>query len=286
MNRWRENLISTSRGNFEVFVKGEGEPLCVTHHYSEFNETGDYFAETFTKTHRVYLVNLRETGNSEKALDPYQLSMLETIFDLEAIREALGLDQWGFAGHSTGGMLGIIYGIYFSSRLRYNIIVGASAREYFTFSSECIYNSNHPQFTRMQELNESLKRSGLSAEARKELSIERTKMSLFEPERYSELFRLNITKKMSATRLNYFNRELQIYDVTKKLKLITSPTLIMCGKYDVQCPLPYSLEMKELIPNSKLIIFNESNHYPFLEESKLFSKEFDLFLEEQFTRFN
>ncbi|MBJ8056075.1 alpha/beta hydrolase [Bacillus cereus] len=286
MHRWRENLISTSRGNFEVFVKGEGEPLCVTHHYSEFNETGDYFAETFTKTHRVYLVNLRETGNSEKALVPYQLSMLETIFDLEAIRETLGLAQWGFAGHSTGGMLGIIYGIYFSNSLRYNIIVGASAREYFTFSSECIYNSNHPQFTRMQELNEALKSSDLSAEVRKELSIERTKMSLFEPKRYSELFRLNITKKMSAVRLNYFNRELQIYDVTKKLKLITSPTLIMCGKYDVQCPLPYSLEMKELIPNSKLIIFNESNHYPFLEESKLFSKEFDLFIEEQFTRFN
>ncbi|KAB2391112.1 MULTISPECIES: alpha/beta fold hydrolase [Bacillus cereus group] len=286
MNRWRKNLISTSRGNFEVFVKGKGEPLCVTHHYSEFNETGDYFAETFTKTHRVYLVNLRETGNSEKALEPYQLSMLETIFDLEAIREALGLDQWGFAGHSTGGMLGIIYGIYFSNSLRYNIIVGASAREYLTFSSECIYNSDHPRFTRMQELNESLKRSDLSAEARKELSIERTKMSLFEPKRYSELFKLNITKKMSAARLNYFSRELQIYDVTKKLKLITSPTLIMCGKYDVQCPLPYSLEMKELIPNSKLVIFNESNHYPFLEESKLFSKELDLFLEEQLTRFN
>lgn len=258
----------------------------MTHHYSEFNETGDYFAEIFTKTHRVYLVNLRETGNSEKALEPYQLSMLETIFDLEAIREALGLDQWGFAGHSTGGMLGIIYGIYFSNSLRYNIIVGASAREYLTFSSECIYNSDHPQFTRMQELNESLKRSDLSAEARKELSIERTKMSLFEPKRYSELFKLNITKKMSAARLNYFSRELQIYDVTKKLKLITSPTLIMCGKYDVQCPLPYSLEMKELIPNSKLVIFNESNHYPFLEESKLFNKELDLFLEEQFTRFN
>ncbi|MEI3894640.1 MULTISPECIES: alpha/beta fold hydrolase [unclassified Bacillus (in: firmicutes)] len=172
MNRWRENLISTSHGNFEVFVKGEGEPLCVTHHYSEFNETGDYFAETFTKTHRVYLVNLRETGNSEKALESYQLSMLETIFDLEAIREALNLDQWGFAGHSTGGMLGIIYGIYFSSSLRYNVIVSASAREYFTFSSECIYNSNHPQFTRMQELNEVLKRSDLSAKARTELSIE------------------------------------------------------------------------------------------------------------------
>ncbi|MBM7584488.1 hypothetical protein JOC86_001025 [Bacillus pakistanensis] len=48
-------------------------------HYSEFNETDDYFAEAFTKTHRVYLVSLKEMGNSEKAFRPYQLSMLETI---------------------------------------------------------------------------------------------------------------------------------------------------------------------------------------------------------------
>lgn len=66
----------------------------------QFNETGDYFAETFTKTHKVYLVNLREAGNSAKAVEPYQLSMLETIFDLEAVREELGFEKWGFAGHS------------------------------------------------------------------------------------------------------------------------------------------------------------------------------------------
>ncbi len=41
MNRWINHLLSTNRGTFEIFVKGEGEPLCVTHLYSEFNETGD-----------------------------------------------------------------------------------------------------------------------------------------------------------------------------------------------------------------------------------------------------
>lgn len=66
MNSWDRILLNTSRGTFEIFVKGEGEPLCVTHHYSEFNETGDYFAETFTNSHKVYLVNLREAGKSEK----------------------------------------------------------------------------------------------------------------------------------------------------------------------------------------------------------------------------
>jgi len=281
MTHWSRNLISTARGNFEVFVKGEGDPLCVTHHYSEFNETGDYFAETFTKTNKVFLVNLRETGSSEKALESYQLSMLETVFDLESIRESLGFKRWGFAGHSTGGMLGIIYGIYFSCSLSYNIIVGAAAREYMTFSTDCIYNGNHPQYNRMQELNETLKRADLPQEIRKELAIERTKMSLHDSNRYPEMFSLNITKKMSGIRMNYFNRELQIYDVTRKLKFITSPTLILCGKHDVQCPLQYSVEMNELIPHSKLVVFYESNHYPFLEEKELFNKEIEFFLQEQ-----
>ncbi|MGE8207207.1 alpha/beta fold hydrolase [Heyndrickxia sp. NPDC080065] len=278
MNKWNKKLLSTSRGSFEIFIKGEGEPLCVTHHYSEFNETGDYFAETFIKTNKVFLVNLREAGYSEKALEPFQLSMLETVYDLEAIREALGFDQWGFAGHSTGGMLGIIYGIYFSNNLKFNVIVGAAARDYMTLSPECIYNSEHPQFNRMQELIEALKRSDISNEQRNTLSIERTKLSLFQPERYQELFTLNIRKKMSAIRLNYFSRELQIYDVTKKLPFISVPTLIMCGKHDVQCPLSYSIEMNELVPNSKLIIFHNSNHYPFLEEANLFMEEFKFFL--------
>ncbi|MGM0903163.1 MAG: alpha/beta fold hydrolase [Bacillota bacterium] len=280
MDKWKRRVVTTSRGEFEIFIKGNGNPLCVTHHYSEFNETGDYFADTYTSSHQVYLVNLREAGQSAIAMEHYQLSMLETIFDLEAIRVALGFNRWGYAGHSTGGMLGLIYGIYFSNSLSFNIVVGAAAREYASFSSDCIYNRNHPQFTKMQDLIEELKRPDISNEARKALAIERTKLSLFEPQRYSELFSDNRSKKMSAIRLNFFNRELQIFDVSKKLKLITTPTLIICGKYDVQCPLLYSLELREEIPNSKLIIFSESNHYPFLEEKEKFLKEFRLFVSE------
>ncbi|WP_139892833.1 alpha/beta fold hydrolase [Bacillus sp. D386] len=280
MGNWERNLLKTSRGVFEIFVKGEGEQLCVTHHYAEFNQTGDYFAETFTKTNKVFLINLREAGNSEKAQEPYQLSFLETIFDIEAIREELGFNKWGFSGHSTGGMLGIIYGIYFSKSLTFNVIVGAAAREYITFSKDCIYNPKHSQFTRMQELNETLKRSGISSEKRKELKIERTKLSLFDPEKYDELFCLNISKGMSAIRMDFFSRELQVYDVTKKLEFISTPTLIICGRNDVQCPVLYSIEMEEGIPNSKLVIFEKSNHYPFLEEAQQFIEEYNLFIKE------
>ncbi|MFD2925629.1 alpha/beta fold hydrolase [Halobacillus naozhouensis] len=171
--------------------------MCVTHLYSEFNQTGDYFAEAFTRTHKVFLVNLRDTGHSEKAKEPYQLSMLEAIFDLEAIREELGFNKWDFAGHSTGGML-VIYGIYYPEFLNFNVIVGAAAREYMTFSRDCIYNSEHPKFNRMQELNEAWKRKDLQQEKRSELKVERTKLSLFAPEKYNELFSLNIHIGLSA----------------------------------------------------------------------------------------
>lgn len=280
MGKWERKLLHTTSGVFELFIKGQGAPLCVTHHYSEFNQTGDYFAESFTRTNQVFLINLREAGQSEKANEPYQLSMLESIFDLEAIRKALGFLQWGFAGHSTGGMLGILYGIHFSESLHVNVIVGAAAREYMTFSEECIYNTAHPDFNRMQELIETLKQSDLPMEKRKELTVERTKLSLFSPEKYREFFSLDIHKGLSAARMNFFIRELQVYDVSRKLEFISVPTLVMCGRYDVQCPLLYSIEMAEGIPHSKLVIFEKSNHYPFLEEAERFADEYDLFLNE------
>lgn len=50
-----------------MIAKGEGEPVCITHHYSEFNESGDYFAEIFIENNKVFLVNLKDAGNSDKA---------------------------------------------------------------------------------------------------------------------------------------------------------------------------------------------------------------------------
>jgi proline iminopeptidase len=75
---------------------------------------------------------------------------------------------------------------------------------------------------------------------------------------------------MSAVRMNFFVREEMIFDVTRQLASITTPTLIMGGQHDVQCHVSFSVEMNELIPQSTIYIFEESNHYHFLEEKRLF----------------
>jgi proline iminopeptidase len=45
---WKQELIKTTRGEFEIFTQGTGTPLCITHLYSEFNQLGNYFADALS----------------------------------------------------------------------------------------------------------------------------------------------------------------------------------------------------------------------------------------------
>ncbi|MEM5624882.1 alpha/beta hydrolase [Bacillus wiedmannii] len=267
---WTQQIVPTKRGTFELFTKGNGEPLCITHHYSQFNETGDHFADIFTVTHRVFLINLRDAGNSVKANSENELSMIETVHDLEAIRESLQLPTWHFAGHSTGGMLGLLYAITYPNSLQSLVIVGAAASNY-TETLFCIYHPAHPQFHYMQQLIENLKSPHLTSEERKELSTNRTKLSLYKPENYNSYFCKPIQKAMAASRMNAFAHEYPSFDLRTSLPFIQTKTLIICGRYDVQCPIQYSIKMHDGIRNSIFVPFENSNHYPFLEEAAQFS---------------
>ena len=71
---------------------------------------------------------------------------------------------------------------------------------------------------------------------------------------------------MSASRMNAFANEYSSFDLREYLPSIQTKTLIMCGRHDVQCPIQYSVEMHDGIRNSIFISFENSNHYPFLEE--------------------
>ncbi|TGB04415.1 alpha/beta fold hydrolase [Halobacillus salinus] len=269
---WKKKIVQTHRGVFELFEKGEGPPLVVTHLYSEFNETGDYFANSMVGNYKVILLNLRQCGESERVQEPYQLSLLETIFDVEAVREELGYKQWGFAGHSTGAMLGVVYGVHFSDRIRELILVSGAAREYMSDTDACIYHPNHPSFHTMQAYLETLKRKDLTHKERMSIKQARTKLSLYRPERYDEYFDQKIEKQVSAGRLSYFSRELHIFDVTRKLEQVACRTLVIGGRHDVQCPPLFSIEMAQSIPAAELELFEESNHYPFIEEKEKFQK--------------
>ncbi len=268
---WEQKLVRTDRGVFEVFEAGSGEPLCVTHLYSEFNERGYYFADMFVDYFKVHLINLKEAGNSPQIKTDEELSMNETSIDLEAIRRALGYNDWSFAGHSTGGMLGLVYAAHYPGSLKRLMIGGASATNDYMEHKESIYSYKNPVNERLQEIFSILNSAEAATEERKQASREWTEMSLYDPSKFDEYFSKPSSGKVVQKRLDYYSyKELSTYDIRKIVSTIKTPTIVFCGKYDSQCPFIYSEEIHDLIPKSIFYIFEQSNHVPYLEEQEKF----------------
>ncbi|WP_368505114.1 alpha/beta fold hydrolase [Alkalihalophilus sp. As8PL] len=268
---WTRKLIDTKRGTFEVFEKGVGEPLCVTHLYSAYDKRGNTFADPFTSDYQVFLVNLRGCGHSDKAEHEGQYSMNEAVKDLEAIRCTLRLDYWGFAGHSTGGMLALKYAIKSPAALTKLIAGGTSASKDFSEDSNSIYCKENPNYPRIVEIMNELKHPSTSVEVRKQLGLEWSKMSFFSEEKLRQSLKWPNSGKTMGARLDYFiTKENPTYDVRDSLKNVSIPSFIYAGRYDAQCPFQYGVEIAHLIPNATLTVFEESNHYPYVEEPEKF----------------
>lgn len=268
---WLQRMIETTRGIFELFEKGQGEPLCVTHLYSAFDERGNTFANPFTPEYHVFLINLRSCGNSVTADEETEYSMIESVKDLEAIRVALGYPKWGFAGHSTGGMLGLQYAVQAPDSLTKLIVGGTSASKEYGANPASIYCHKNPNFGRIIEIMNQLNDSATPLEIRKQLGQEWASMSFYSKEKMDQAMTIPNSGKTVGVRLDYFRKkEISTYDLRDELVNISIPSYIYAGKHDAQCPYEYGVEIAQLIPNANLTSFEESNHNPFVEEDEKF----------------
>lgn len=273
---WKQRLIETERGTFEVFEKGEGEPLAVTHLYSEYDERGNAFANPFTAYYHVYLINLRGAGKSVVADTHEQYSMDKTVLDLEAIRLALDLKKWGFAGHSTGGMLALKYAVNYPSSLTKIIAGGTAASIEYSADPASIYCRENPHFNRIVEIMNRLDTPDVPIEERRAISREWNLMSFYTEEKMDAAYKKPNSGKTVGDRLTYFRTvDCKTFDVREQLQSVLLPAFIYSGQHDAQCPHKFGVEIAERLPNAQFTSFEKSNHYPFFEEEE----EFEQFVE-------
>jgi proline iminopeptidase len=62
-------------------------------------------------------------------------------------------------------------------------------------------------------------------------------------------------------------------DYSRRLGEVSAPTLVLVDQHDPQTPAPCSEELAGGIPDARLVVFEESGHYPFTEEPEEFWAE-------------
>ena len=237
---WTQQLIRTNRGNFEVFVKGSGLPICITHMYSEYNHLGNQFADPFTEHYKVFLVNLRGAGKSDPVEFDEQMRFEEVIRDLEAIRHELHITQWGFAGYSAGGMLGMAYALRYEKSLSKLIVCSSSASYRYVRHPDSIYCKDHPKNPRLIEILSIMNDPKTSMDDRIKANREWSMISLYRPEKLDEYFSKPSSGSSVPKLLHYFAyKEVKNFDITEDLHKITIPTAVIGGLHDVQCPFEF-----------------------------------------------
>ncbi|WP_274310153.1 alpha/beta hydrolase [Solibacillus daqui] len=268
---WKQHVIETKRGTFEYFTKGQGAPLAISHYFLQFDARGNLFANPFTEHYEVFLINVRGAGNSSPITQDEQMAFSEIIADLEAIREALGFENWAFAGHSTGGMLALQYAVLAQHSLTKIIAGCTAASKAYASHPESMYCADNPNFARIIEIMELLNNPATTVEERQKLSYEWSLMSYYDEEKLKLTISLPNSGKTNGKALDYFRKvEVKSYDARTALTNITIPSFIFGGRYDAQCPIEFTYEMANLIPDAHVMVFEKSNHNPYIEELENF----------------
>ena len=72
--------------------------------------------------------------------------------------------------------------------------------------------------------------------------------------------------------------DLEGLDLRPRLARLDTPTLIIAGRHDRRIPLAYHEKLAALLPHASLEVFEDSGHFPLLEESEAFRETVERFL--------
>ncbi|KXS15804.1 alpha/beta-hydrolase [Gonapodya prolifera JEL478] len=216
---------------------------------------------------------------------------------LSAIKETISLvgitQPIDFIGHSQGAIVALAMALQRPDMVRRLVLVsGASGFPAMSHAEGAIWNSTHPlhgEFLRRMALFYVFRRRGFESAVIKTINWSRwegaEKPGYGAPPDH-KWFKDHLGRPVTLRkffgkvrpRTLWFARVLSQLDYSARLTDVHVPTLAVCGRLDTQCPPPCTVELVDGIPHAEGYIFEQSGHYPMVEEEEEFWKVVDGFL--------
>lgn len=268
---------------------GKGAPLVVLHGGPGMSH--DYllpYLLPLARHNRVVFIDERGGGKSTKLEDPAGYTVENMVEDVEAVRQALHLGKISLLGHSYGGVLAQAYALKYGANLSHLVLCS-------TFAST-------------KAMNEVLAREKAAMPADARAKVEKLeKDGLFGHGKPYEQGRYPVDYEIAAWGDGYYpylyrnhpdpsfdpvvgapdwplyrqmwgshgefviDGNLSSVEYVERLPGLKVPTLVTAGDHD-ECDPAMAKEMAAKIPGAKLVVFPDSGHMTFVDQTDLFLK--------------
>ncbi|MEM7738467.1 MAG: alpha/beta fold hydrolase [Deinococcota bacterium] len=242
-------------------VTGVGTPMLMMHgglglDHAYFRPTLDdwgEFAELHFYDHRGNGRSAAPSNWDDVTLDTY-------VEDAEALRQALGLDTFILYGHSYGGFIAQEYALRYQDHLAGLILASTSpnvgyAPNFPAWAPETGLDAINRIFSGPMESDEEWAETWAAA---------------------LPVYWKNLDPSLAAdihSRTNYkaaaWNRAAMLladYNTSGRLEQVNVPTLLLSGREDFVTGPTAHMDMHAELPNSSLVFFEDSGHFPFITE--------------------
>jgi proline iminopeptidase len=250
---------------------GSGPPLLC--HPGGPGASSRYFGELpeLAASRTLVLLDPRGTGASDRPADRNAYDLEDYAADVEAVREALGIDRLDLLGHSHGGFVAIAWAGLHPERVRRLVLAGTAPRfteairqrraervashqgqPYFEDALAALQDQQAGRYASDAELIALYERAGpVLAPLGEDIAP------------VAEAFR---AAGINADAMKHFNeRVAPEMDLRPLLALIDAPVLVIAGERDAFGG-PTAVEIAEALPDPTVVTIPGADHFAFLEE--------------------
>jgi proline iminopeptidase len=256
----------------EIFVKrlGAGEPIVVVHGgpVLEHGYLLPHLAP-LADNYELIFFDQRLSGRSASSVDSASVRLTTFAADIEALRQALRLEQVHLLAHSWGGLLAMHYALEHQEHLRSLVLLSPMPPSSDLWQQE--ERSLAATITRADSVERAAIRESQAfadhdPEAIRQLLLHSFRLQFYDPTRIDELDLHVPPDYMERSRqFRYMMVDLASFDIRDRLTSLRVPTLILYGSAEPGAGLGGEA-LREAVPNARLEIIDGAGHFPFIEQ--------------------
>jgi len=214
---------------------------------------------------RLRLIYYDHRGNGRSGRPPIEtLTFVQFAADADALRAALGHERVAVLGHSYGNFIALEYALAYPQRVSHLLLTGTAPA--FDYGPEIERNARERGAT-----PEMLAALGMQPRDDAELArLWATILPLYfyrYDRRAEDLFR---ETRFSAAAMVRGAELLPHFKFLLRLSELRAPTLLLSGRHDFITPRHQAERLQASVPHARLVTFEKSGHYPWVEEPEAF----------------